>query len=190
MTNNKIQNNVDATLLFEELCAVVGVNYLGKNSDSCVFGTANPGNFEAKVNDLILKIGEGGAFKNTNNNPPTKNDDAVDIVVWKNFADQRIGKLLAFGQCKTGTSWHDEIHKLKPNVFCDNWFYNAPILPPLPVIFICDTLNEHSNFHSSQRGYLVINRFRILEHIENNLDNGIYARLKSWLDGAIKTIAI
>ncbi|MCB9136153.1 MAG: hypothetical protein H6636_12050 [Anaerolineales bacterium] len=190
MTQSKMHNEIDGTLLFEELCADIILSYFGQSSKSYIFGTANPGNFENKVKDLIHKIGEGGGFKNPNNNFPTKNDDAVDIVVWKDFADKRIGKLIGFGQCKTGTSWNDEIHKLKPRNFCDNWFRENPVIDPLPLVFICDTLNEDFNFHTSQRGFLIFNRFRILEHIGDGLRDEIQVKLKTWLDGAMNTIPI
>jgi hypothetical protein len=116
MLTKKIHNKKDGTLLFEKLCAHVAKNFFGSNSDSFVFGTAEPGNFEAKVKHLIKQIGEGESFKNPNNNPPSKNDDSVDVVVWKDFSDKRMGKLIGFGQCKTGTtSWKDDKHKLKCN---------------------------------------------------------------------------
>lgn len=188
MKTDKVHNGIDGTLLFEELCAIVASNYFGKTAQSYIFGTANPSNFESKVKGLIKKIGEGQTFKNPNNNFPTKNDDGVDIVVWKEFADKRQGKLIAFGQCKTGTSWQDRVFKLNPNNFCDNWFHQSPILTPIPLIFICDTLNEEFNFHTIQKGYLFFNRFRILEQIENNLNGEIYAKIQTWLDGAISKV--
>lgn len=190
MLNSKLQNEIDGTLLFEELCADVATGYFGKTSNSYVFGTAIAGNFESKVKDLITNIGEGKAFKNPNKNAPTKNDDSVDIIAWKGFSDKRPGKLIAFGQCKTGTSWQDEIQKLKPGNFCDNWFLESPILEPIPLVFITDTLIEDFNFHSSQKGYLFFNRFRILELIKNNLDNKIQTNIQSWLDGAMSKIMI
>jgi len=188
MTKNKVHNTIDGTQLFEELCAEIVINYFGDNSESFLFGTANPGNFRAKIEELITKAGEGSAFKNPNNNQPTKNDDAVDIVAWKDFSDKRAGKLMAFGQCKTGTSWQDDIHRLKPGDFCDNWFHDSPILAPLPLVFICDTLNEDFNFVSRQKGYLFFNRFRILELVRESLNNEIQTKIQSWLDSAISTI--
>lgn len=190
MARNRVHNGVDGALLFEKLCAVIASNYFGENSSSYVFGTANPSNFANKVSNLINKIGEGKHFTNPNNNNPTKNDDAVDVVVWKNFTDKRIGKLIAFGQCKTGTHWRDEIHKLKPSDFCDNWFLESPILHPLPLIFICDTLNEDYNFHTAQKGFLFFNRFRILEYVKDNLNIEIQNKIQSWLNGALNSITI
>ena len=192
MKKNKSHGGVDGTLLFERLSAHVAKNYFGSNSQSFVFGTANPGNFETKVRDMISKIGEGNSFKNPNNNPPTKKDDSIDVVVWKEFSDTRIGKLIAFGQCKTGTrSWRDGKHKLKPRDFCTKWFQEEPVHPPLPLVFICDTMNENRNFYSDQQGYLIFNRFRILEYtVTDNLDESFMRDLNSWLDNALPTLDI
>ena len=191
MKTSKVHNEIDGTLLFEELCTDVIPNYFGKTSKSYLFGTASSDQFEkrkvfeGKVNKIITKIGEGNIFRNLNSNTPSKNDDAVDVVVWKDFADNRIGKLIAFGQCKTGTTWQKEIHRLKPDDFCDKWFQESPVFDPLPLIFICDTLNEDFNFYTSQKGFLLFNRFRILEQTEDNLNSEIQTKIQSWLDGAM-----
>jgi len=188
-SENKVRNGVDATLVFEELCAIVAENYFGKNSKSIVFGTATAGNFEGKVKDLIKKIGEGDGFKNPNNNYPTKNDDGIDVVVWKPFRDTRIGKLIGFGQCKTGTSWQDEIKKLNPNHFCENWLYEKPVFPPIPLVFICDTLNFERNFITDQRGLLVFNRFRIMEYLPDVIPDELISKIRNWLTIAITQVA-
>lgn len=191
MKTHKVQNKIDGTLLFEKLCSYVAFKYFGDKSKSMVFGTAVAGSFEDKTKDLILKIGEGKSFTNPNNNAPTAKDDAIDIVVWKDFADERIGKLIGFGQCKTGTtSWKDGIKKLNPDDFCEKWFYEAPILTPIPLVFLCDTMNENFNFYSSQLGYLVFNRFRILEHIEEDIPPKLLAEIRNWVEGALQELDI
>lgn len=188
-STNKVQNGIDATLLFEDLCATIAKNYFGKNSESYVFGTATKGNFESKIKTLISYLGEGDGFKNSNNNIPTKNDDGIDVVVWKHFKDQRIGKLIGFAQCKTGTSWQDEIKKLNPNHFCENWLYEKPVFPPIPIVFICDTLNLERNYVTDQRGLLIFNRFRIMEYLPDNLPEDIIQKIRRWLSGAIELVA-
>lgn len=186
MQKQKIQNGIDATQLFENLCAHVAKNYFGNSSHSFVFGTANSGSFKDKVEYLIKNTGEGVKFKNPNNNPPTKKDDSVDIVVWKEFSDGKRGKLIGFGQCKTGTTtWRDGIYKLKPENFCSQWFLDEPIFNPIPIVFICDTLNEESNFYTSQKGFLFFNRFRILEYTDETLDEKIKEDINTWLKGAL-----
>jgi hypothetical protein len=181
---NKVQNGIDGTLVFERLCSVVAQQYFGNNAHSYVFGTANEGNFQNKMKDLIYKIGEGNGFKNPNTNYPTKNDDGIDVVVWKDFSDRRIGKLIGFGQCKTGTSWQDQIKKLNPDYFCENWMAEKPVFPPIPIVFLSDTLNYQKNFITDQRGKLVFNRFRIMEYLPENIDTRLISDIKTWLDGA------
>ena len=51
----------------------------------------------------------------------TAKDGKLDIVVWRRFADGRPGQLIGFGQCKTGTSWPDDLTKLQPEGFCAKW---------------------------------------------------------------------
>lgn len=188
MKTHKKQNDIDGTLLFEHLCANVAANFFGENAEALVFGTGVTGNFQDKVTDLIKRLGEGGKFSNPNLNPPTKNDDGIDIVVWKNFSDGKEGKIIGFGQCKTGTSsWRDGIHKLKPIDFCNKWFTLNPIFEPLPIVFLTDTMNENFNFYSAQKGFLIFNRFRIMEYIvEDTLDVKIVEDISSWIEGAIE----
>ncbi len=191
MKKYKKQNNIDGTLLFEELCAIVASNYFGVGLDSSyIFGTANSGSFDEKVKTLIKKIGEGEAYKNPNRNRSTKNDDGVDVVVWKEFSDNRPSKLIAFGQCKTGTTWKDTVHKLKPRDFCDNWFTESPIIHPIPLIFLTDTLYENFNFATDTKGFLFFNRFRIMEHLQSNVPEEIKTKVQYWLEGALNTLNI
>lgn len=190
MANEKRQNGIDATLLFEEICAIAIKDYFGKNTQSFVFGTAVQGTFKDKVQDLIMKIGEGGRFRDLNNarSIPQK-DDGVDVVAYKNFADKRIGKLIAFGQCKTGdSSWRDGKLKLVPSDFCRKWFSGDVVYDPLRLLFICDTMNEENNFFSDQYGFIVFNRFRIMEYIPDDIDLNIIVRVRQWLEGALQKI--
>jgi len=190
MTEQKVQNGIDGTLLFEELCAYVATKYFGSKSESFVFGTAVGGGFEDKVKDLINKTGEGTGFKNPNSNPPTAKDFSIDVVSFINFADRRIGKLIAFGQCKTGTSWKNEIKRLKPEDFCKMWLIDHPVSTPLPLVFLTDTMHEDSNFYETQLGYIVFNRFRIIEYIEDDIPDVIVEKIKTWLEGAFKVLEI
>lgn len=187
MNKNKIQKGVDGTKLFEHISANAARNFFGRNAESIVFGTGVSGDFEDKVRELIKKLGEGGAFTNPNSNPVTKNDDSIDVVVWKEFADERQGKLIGFCQCKTGTSWKDDIHKLKPVEFCNSWLLKHPVFPPIPIVFIADVLKDF-NYYTTSQGFLFFDRFRIVEYAEDNLSLEIIDEMKIWVDAAIKSI--
>lgn len=188
MKTHKVLGTVDATQTFEYLSALVAGNYLGSSANSFVFGTGESGNFEDRVGKLIKKLKIEAQFKNPNRNHPTKKDDGVDVVVWKEFADQSEGKLIAFGQCKTGTSWRDSIHRLNPSTFCENWLTNAPVLKPIPMVFLTDTLNKQRNYITEQRGKLFFNRFRIMEYLPKTLPENIKDEIKTWTDHALEIL--
>ena len=189
MTKFKIQANIDATKLFEHLCAVILLEYLGKNGQSFVFGTGSSGGFEDKVNQLIQLLGEGVSFNNPDNNSPTKNDDALDVVGWKNFSNSPEGKLMFFGQCKTGTSWRTHKNDLIPSQFCNNWFSSQPLYYPINSFFISDTLYKNYNYNSDQRGKIFFNRNRLMEYCkEEILDENLLTDIKKWVESVIKSL--
>lgn len=191
MQTQKKFNGVDGTLLFERVCAYVLKKYFGDNASSFVFGTAVSGAFKDKVNDLIKKIGEGTKFSNPNNHSPPQKDDAIDVVAWKEFSDKRMGKLIGFGQCKTGTtSWRDGIKKLNSEDFCAKWFTQVPVYTPLQLVFLCDTMNEDFNFYTAQFRYLIFNRFRVVEYLDENLDPQIKDDIEDWVKGALEFIDV
>ena len=165
-------------------------NILAKNQFHLFLEQQNLGSFEAKTKDLIKKIGEGTAFKNPNNNPPTANDDAIDVVVYRDFSDERIGKIIGFCQCKTGTHWRNEIRKLNPSEFCSRWLLTDPVLIPIPIVFICDTMNEEFSFYTAQQNYLVFNRFRILQFLEDDLPEDLLEEITNWVEGARAEIGV
>jgi len=190
MKTNKVQNGIDGTQTFEKLCSYIAFKYFGHESISFVFGTAEPGSFGTKTKDLIKRIGEGTSFKNPNNNPPTANDDAIDVVVYRNFSDERIGKIIGFCQCKTGTHWRSDIRKLNPSEFCSRWLLTDPVLIPIPIVFICDTLNEDFSFYTSQQNYLVFNRFRIIQFVEEDIPKDLLDEITNWVEGAKAEIGV
>lgn len=188
MRDRKIQNSIDGTKIFEGLSEIIGKNFWGNNSQSMIFGTASEGGFEDKVNGAIRLIGEGHSFINRNSSFVTKNDDGIDIVLVKEFADNRRGKLVGLGQCKTGTDWQNTVKGEKIRNFCSNWFRDMPVLEPIPMAFITDTLYRESNDYTNLKGLLVINRFRLMEYLPEEIDNELYDQIQSWVEGALEFI--
>lgn len=116
---------VDGTELFEEVSARVALKFIGGTDDASrcgfrVVGTArrqasqSVTSYRSAIEDLCRCIGEGGGYKQK---PDTgkPQDDGLDIAVWKSFSDGQVGKLVVFGQCKTGDSWGEgDITRLDP----------------------------------------------------------------------------
>ncbi|MGB4960813.1 MAG: hypothetical protein WBO36_15125 [Saprospiraceae bacterium] len=185
MKDHKIQNNFDGTKLFEKLAEIIGKNFWGENSQTMIFGTAVNSSFEFKVNKTIGLIGEGHSFLNRNSSFVTKNDDGIDIVLVKEFADTRRSKLVGLGQCKTGTDWQNTVKGEKIRNFCSNWFRDSPVLEPIPIAFITDTLYRESNDYTNLKGLLVLNRFRLMEYLPDVIHDELYGQIQSWVDGAL-----
>lgn len=122
MQTEKVQAGIDGTHLLEELGAYLLKNYLGpERTKAMVFGTAASGGFSEKVNNLCNALREGGCYHHHEPGRVYANDAGLDVVAWKPFADNRAGKLIVFAQCKTGTSWHNQIGELNPEAFLLTW---------------------------------------------------------------------
>ena len=140
MNENRDHGDIDGTELLEHLSSEVARKYLGDRAKSLVFGTAeDAGDFPSKISSLCLALGEGGGYAGQGGGGRQKKDDKLDVVAWKPFSDQREGKLIAFGQCKTGTNWKDTVSQLQPDNFCKKWFVSQ-----LPIyLFVCFLFQKH-----------------------------------------------
>ena len=125
MRDNRVHAEIDGARLFEKLCAGVAISYLGKRAESMVFGaTSGSGGFPARIARLCHQLGEGGGVRDDVS--PRVKDGKLDVVAWKSFADSWQGKLIIFGQCKTGTDYRDMPTQLQPDAFCANPTLFAP----------------------------------------------------------------
>ena len=139
MKDNRCHAGCDGALLFEELAAESAKLYLGARSESLVFGTAaGAGDFPGKIDELCERMGEGGGFCNRDGAPPRAQDGKLDVVAWKPFADRLPGKLIAFGQCKTGTHYEGELTQLQPGSFCSKWIHTPPAVTPVRMFFLAE----------------------------------------------------
>ncbi|MCX7011681.1 MAG: hypothetical protein NTW86_03785 [Candidatus Sumerlaeota bacterium] len=176
---------LDATKLFELVCLEVAQSYLGGGNDNRVVGfllgtsrlrrqheaskkksAANVlGRFPKAIDSLCGAWGEGERFENQGSAPVVAQDDGVDIVVWRTFADGREGRLTGFGQCKTGTSWQTTACAISPDRFCQRWMKRMPAVSPVPLYFVADRVVERWYNRSSELGIL-FDRCRILDYAE------------------------
>ncbi|NOT46537.1 MAG: hypothetical protein HOP17_02140 [Acidobacteria bacterium] len=141
-------------LLFEELSSAAAAKFLG--GDVYRFGTSRSSTesaFKTAVNELCLKLGEGGKFKKR----PTLNrqDDKVDLVGWRDFPDKQTSKLLLFGQCAGGSIWTDKVSELQPDAFCNHWMDDPPLSPIIRSFYIPHRVQStHWDFYARKSGIL------------------------------------
>ena len=184
MNKNRKHGGIDGPDLFEELCAEVASQYFGDGSRSLVFGTSSGvRSFKQRVKDLCVHIGEGNTYRNNSGGTPQAKDDGLDVVVWNPFTDARTGKLLGFGQCKTGTHYEEHFARLQPDAFCKNWFDVMPAVDPVRLFFITDSLPNERWYKRSTYAGIIFDRSRLLQ-LSENISSRTLAKIYKWTRAA------
>ena len=184
MNDNRVHAGIDGTLLFEELAAEVAREYFGNRAESLVFGTsAGANNFKDKVETLCNQLNEGGGYANHNSDQPNQNDGKLDVVVWKRFADRLPSKLIAFGQCKTGTHYKDSLTEIQPDSFCKKWLREPLAFTPVRMFFISEALARSNWYNSAVDAGLLFDRCRIVDFCDNISDE-VMDKVRSWTQAA------
>lgn len=187
---NRSHANIDGTLLFEELASEVARNYLGLRAESLVFGTAvGQVGFREKVEELCRRLNEGDGFMNRDEVDTKARDGKLDVVTWKPFADRRHGKLIAFGQCKTGTEYRDTLAQLRPDSFCSKWLQSSPAVTPVRMFFISDSPGRGSWYSMTSDSGILFDRCRIIDFSEV-IDGNVLAKIASWTTSAASQTAL
>lgn len=151
-----------------------------------VFGTAsNISAFKERVNFLCEQIGEGRGFENRGIKPPTEKDGQLDVVAWKDFTDHLPGKLILFGQCKTGTHYKDELAKLQPEAFCKKYMRSAPVVNPMRAFFVSESLSETNWYNMSVDAGILFDRCRIIDFCDNVAPETL-GKIKAWTAAAAR----
>jgi hypothetical protein len=189
MRNNKILNEVDGTLLLEEICAEVLKNYLGSYAKSFVFGTAATGGFEAKINHLCQELGEGIRYRDDRTTHYDK-DGKLDTVGWIPFSDGKPSKLIVFGQCKTGTNWRDTLTQIQPESFMRKYLHRSFSLTPVRSFFISDAVERARWNDVAIDGGLFFDRCRIVEFCPEELNEKLFSKIRRWTEEAIRIVDI
>lgn len=183
MKDSRCHASIDGTLLLEDLSAEVAKEYLGPRAESYVFGSSNSESFGHKINDLCRRLKEGGGFRREEGQPSVR-DGKLDVVVWKHFADQSPGKMIGFGQCKTGTSYKDKLSELQPDAFCRNWTMDPPALTPTPMYFVTEALSRDGGWrHDVIHAGLLFDRCRLVDYCGNCCPD-VFGSLLKWTNAA------
>jgi hypothetical protein len=189
MQTERFHGNIDGTLLFEKISKHILTNYLGSRTKAFLFGTSSHGtSFESKVNELCKELNEGHGFINRNNlSAGNIKDDALDIVAWKPFTDNYGGKLIAFGQCKTGTTWKTQTTHLRPDSFCKSWMRDMPSVDPIRIYFVCESLLRNKWYTTSAKAGIFFDRCRIMDFCQN-IPTELNEEIKIWSDVALDSL--
>lgn len=155
-----------AICLFEDLAAAAAANYFGAPQPgvgSAVFGFPRrmlARQFPKALDELCSQMGEGIGHVDR---PRTKaqKDAKLDVVAWRHFADGRPGKLIAFGQCATGSNWRGKLTELQPRNFIRLWMREAPVLEPVRMFFTPERVDENLWLETAVNGGILFDRCRM-----------------------------
>lgn len=188
MKNNRVHAGLDGSLLFEKLSAEVARFFFGANAEVDIIGTSRQDklSFRAKLAELTRKIGEGGDIHAREGHRPQ--DSGVDIMVWKGFTDRLPSKMIAFGQCKTGTSWETELKELNTEIFCKLWFKSQPVLTPVRLFFCAQYFPRHLWEVRVIEAGLVFERFRIIDYLPSQIDTDLLGQINAWTSAAVASL--
>ncbi|HET6247176.1 MAG TPA: hypothetical protein VFE47_05695 [Tepidisphaeraceae bacterium] len=192
----------DGTVLFEHFCASVATNFLGgpAGTSAFVFGTGrvteelrdadqlDESQFEQAVNNLCKNLKEGFGFSKHPESKVTAKDGKLDVVAWRGFADERLGRLIVFGQCKTGTHWEGDLTKLSPQTFCDKWLKKAFAVLPLRLYFVADRVLTNWYDRTKDAG-IIFDRCRLMQYAEP-LEQSLFSKIRDWTEASAKSEGI
>lgn len=190
MNKSRCHDGIDGTRLLEKLSAETCREYFGHRAESMVFGkTAEAPGFQQKINDLCNRIREGDGYRSLTTKQGRMQDGKLDVVVWKHFSDKLAGKLIAFGQCKTGTNYTDTLTQLQPDSFCRKWMQSFPSNIPVRMFFVAEALPQNNWYNLASDAGLLFDRCRIVD-FSNEVGGSITNEINSWTTAAAQATGL
>lgn len=184
MDRDRVHAGIDGTSLLEHLSGHVAGAFLGPKSKSFTFGTAAGRSFRDRVNALCRELGEGGGLREEEAvSAAQARDGGLDTVAWIPFADRQAGKLVVFGQCKTGTGWRDRATRLQPRDFVDRWLTDPILVEPVRAHFVAEAVDPEEWRGLSISAGLLFDRCRLVEY-GTHLPEPVLADLAAWTGAA------
>jgi len=189
MRDKRVHAGIDGALLFEELCADVLKNYLGSSRVRVlVFGTAVGGTFQEKINTLCKELKEANGFSNPDFAAPQDKDGKLDVVAWVPFNDRSVGQLIMFSQCKTGTSYDDEVSKLQPGAFIQKWIDGTVAVMPVRSFCVSESCDRRRWNSMCIDAGIVFDRCRLID-FSDAVSSSVLDRVTKWTGAAKKTVS-
>lgn len=170
---------LDGAELFEQLCCAAITGYLGPRCQTHHFG-AGPGQSKMKliekVAEALRHLKDGALPKASDKVMQVHGDGGLDLIAWLQFTENahdhvepRPGKLLVFGQCKTGTSYEiEDASKLNPTLIVEQYLEEAfGILSTniVRVFMVANRPDKDSARKFNRAGGLLFDRCRITDCI-------------------------
>ena len=183
MSVNRTHAEIDGTALLERVSKNVLRVFLGPGSQSMRFGTSGRGGFQTRLRSLCKALGEGGGLRNRGSEHIHAQDGGLDVVGWIPFADGRPGKLIVFGQCKTGTGWREHLSRLRPLEFSKKWLSEPILVEPIRAHFIAESVGVQEWNDLAISAGLLFDRCRLVEY-GADLPETLFADLAAWTDAA------
>jgi hypothetical protein len=105
--------------MFEELACLAARNYIG--GEAVRFGAPRKELPSGFLDALTIVCGKVKEWTPVAGKTLHRKDGGLDLVAWKHFPDEQIGKIILFGHCASGANWNEKINELQPNDFCSLW---------------------------------------------------------------------
>lgn len=153
--------------VFEDLSAQAARQYLGGSdvARSIVFGfprQLEPAGFAAALDRLCGEIGEGGGANRSRLKIGDQKDAKLDVVAWRDFLDERLGKLIAFGQCAAGNNWRSKTSELGSTIdWWTRWVVDRPGAWPIKMFFVPHRVPRRDWFDVNTTAGILFDRCRI-----------------------------
>jgi hypothetical protein len=177
---------INGAKIFEDICAHAAQVYFGSPGElahSFVFGfprRIGPKDFPGAIEELCLrKIREGLPHLDFPGISLNK-DAGLDIVTWKPFPDGRSSKLMAFGQCATGSNWKEKRHELQPADWCRTWLLKQPQVYPVKMFFLPHTVSDRDWAALGFQAGIIFDRMRIAYYAEKGLPDPLRQLIRQW----------
>lgn len=187
MGAERIIQEKDGTLLFERLCNSVLVNYFGQHAKGMVFGTGEQSNekgFEEKIKRMLDRFAEKGyLFRRPDGDRNHQKDGKVDLLAFIPFNDSRKGHFIAFGQCKTGTSWREKLGQLNPRNFSDLFIQPPLVFPPVCIYMVSEACDDDWEQLARSSNGVLFDRMRIMQFVPDSIDDDLYNDIAIWIQG-------
>lgn len=147
--------------LFEQTSCLAARGYL--RGDAVAFGSPRtdlPSSFPDAVTEVCKLIGEGVEYREQPS--LASQDDTLDLVAWKDFADRWPSKVIMFGQCGAGRNWSEKLGDLQPDVFWRQWMRDGYVSPdPLKSFFTPYRIKQRLWDHCARKAGVLFDRCRV-----------------------------